>query len=48
MNQTTRENAMRFVWALLLTLTALPAALAQDHPVRNVTFIVATGAGAAV
>jgi len=39
---------MRFVWALLLALTALPAALAQDYPVRNVTFIVATGAGAAV
>jgi tripartite-type tricarboxylate transporter receptor subunit TctC len=38
---------MRFVWAVLLALTAEPAALAQDYPARNVTFIVATGAGAA-
>jgi tripartite-type tricarboxylate transporter receptor subunit TctC len=38
---------MRFVWALLLALAASPAALAQDYPTRNVTFVVATGAGAA-
>src|SRR5438552_9895345 len=38
---------VRSVWALLLALTASPAALAQDYPVRNVSFIVATGAGAA-
>jgi tripartite-type tricarboxylate transporter receptor subunit TctC len=38
---------MRFIWALVLALAASPVALAQDYPARNVTFIVATGAGAA-
>jgi tripartite-type tricarboxylate transporter receptor subunit TctC len=38
---------VRFVWALLLVLAASPAVLAQDYPTRNVTFVVATGAGAA-
>src|SRR5438132_1325209 len=33
---------MRFVWALLLALAALPAGLAEDYPARNVTVIVAT------
>jgi tripartite-type tricarboxylate transporter receptor subunit TctC len=38
---------MRFVWALLFILSASPPTLAQDYPARNVTFVVATGAGAA-
>jgi tripartite-type tricarboxylate transporter receptor subunit TctC len=36
---------MRLVWALLLWFAA-PVAHAQDYPVRNVAFIVPTGAGA--
>jgi tripartite-type tricarboxylate transporter receptor subunit TctC len=38
---------MRYVWALLLAFAAMPSALAQDYPTRNVSFIVPTGAGAA-
>jgi tripartite-type tricarboxylate transporter receptor subunit TctC len=38
---------MRFVWALLFVFATVQAAMAQDYPARNVTFIVPTGAGAA-
>ena len=38
---------MRLVLALLLAVFAAPAVQAQDYPTRNVTFIVATGPGAA-
>jgi tripartite-type tricarboxylate transporter receptor subunit TctC len=38
---------MRSVWALLVVFAMMQPALAQDYPARNVSFIVATGAGAA-
>jgi tripartite-type tricarboxylate transporter receptor subunit TctC len=38
---------MRSVWALAIVFATMQPALAQDYPVRNVSFIVATGAGAA-
>ncbi len=37
---------MRLIWALVLALSAVPAAQAQDYPTRNVSFIVPTGPGA--
>jgi len=30
---------MRFVWALLFVFATVQAAMAQDYPARNVTFI---------
>jgi tripartite-type tricarboxylate transporter receptor subunit TctC len=38
---------MKAALALLLVLSAMVSALAQDYPTHNVTFIVPTGAGAA-
>jgi tripartite-type tricarboxylate transporter receptor subunit TctC len=38
---------MRSVWALVFVFATMQAALGQDYPARNVTFIVATGPGAA-
>ena len=38
---------MRSVWAFVVVFATMQPALAQDYPARNVSFIVATGAGAA-